>query len=108
MKLSKQFVNLFLLPMIFLSGFIIATYSYSVINARAILISPRLGAPLCTSSTDGTWQNIKITNNIHIFIGIELVRFWFQINGRQGQLDIRISHSSWIAQIYQIKCGIYI
>lgn len=95
MKLSRRFMNFFLLPMIIFSSFIIATYSYSVINARAILISPRLGAPICTSPTDGTWQNTKLSENIHIIVGIEpnevlVPNQWME----KTNWDVRISHSA--------------
>jgi predicted MPP superfamily phosphohydrolase len=71
MIISKRLSGIILISAVLSSSFFVGSYIYAAMNARAVLISPRLGAPLCASASDGSWDSTPLENNIRIMVGIE-------------------------------------
>jgi len=95
MKVSKQLLRVLIISTIFSSSLFVGVYVYGALNARAILISPRIGAPICASASDGTWDSTPLGASINIIVGIEpndlmVPLDWLNINN----WEIGLAHSS--------------
>ncbi|MBD3350750.1 MAG: hypothetical protein GF364_04600 [Candidatus Lokiarchaeota archaeon] len=92
-KYSKKAIS-FMISIVCCSTLIITVLSINFFLAKAYLISPRLGTPLCFSASDGTGASSPILNTESIYIGsdpaeVNVPNAWLD----KSKWDVAISHS---------------